>query len=111
MDFFAVEENRVLILAREGHKCFYCLRSLSADNHVIEHVVSRPTGNNGYRNVVAACRHCNNRKGNADAEDYLRFLYREAFISSDEFEQWLSHLQRLRDGELRPSLPQVSSPT
>ncbi len=26
MDFFAVEENRCLILAREAHKCFYCLR-------------------------------------------------------------------------------------
>jgi hypothetical protein len=106
MDFFAVEENRGLILAREGHKCFYCLRSLSPENHVIEHVSSRPEGNNGYRNVVAACRHCNNRKGKSDAEDFLRVLYREGFLSGDEFEQRVSHLQRLRAGELRPALPQ-----
>jgi hypothetical protein len=46
-DFFAVEENRSLILMREGHKCFYCLRALNADNYVIEHVCSRPEGNNG----------------------------------------------------------------
>lgn len=102
MDFFAVEENRSLILAREGHNCFYCLRSLNADNHVIEHVVSRPVGNNSYRNVVAACRQCNNRKGDSDAEDFLRVLYREGFLSGDEFEQRMSHLQRLRAGELRP---------
>jgi hypothetical protein len=105
MDFFTVEENRGLILLREGHKCFYCLRSLTAENHVIEHVVSRPSGDNSYRNVVAACRHCNNRKGDSDAEDFLRILYREAFLSGDEFEQRLSHLQRLRAGELRPAVP------
>jgi hypothetical protein len=104
MDFFAVEENRGLILAREGHKCFYCLHSLNANNHVIEHVVSRPAGNSGFRNVVAACRQCNNRKGDSEAEDFLRVLYREGFLSGEEFEQRVSHLQRLRAGELRPPL-------
>jgi 5-methylcytosine-specific restriction endonuclease McrA len=106
IDFFTVAENRTQILLREGHRCFYCLRSLSADNQVIEHVVSRPEGNNSYRNVVAACRSCNNRKGDSDAEDFFRVLYREAFLSSDEFEQRLAHLQRLRAGELRPAVPQ-----
>lgn len=105
MDFFAVEENRHLILAREGHKCFYCLRVLTAANLVIEHVISRPAGDNSYRNVVAACRQCNNRKGDSDAEDFLRVLYREGFLSSDDFEQRLSHLLRLRAGELRPAVP------
>ncbi|HTU93104.1 MAG TPA: HNH endonuclease signature motif containing protein [Gemmataceae bacterium] len=104
MDFFTDEANRKLILAREEHKCFYCLRRLKKENHVIDHVVSRPEGNNGYRNVVAACRDCNNRKGASDAEDFFRVLYREGFLSNDEFQQRLSHLQRLRAGELRPSL-------
>ena len=106
MDFFTDGPNRKLILAREGHKCFYCLRTLKQENHVIEHVVSRPTGNHSYRNVVAACRDCNNRKGASEAEDFLRALFREGFLSNDEFAQRLSHLQRLRAGELRPSLPQ-----
>jgi hypothetical protein len=105
MDFFAVEENRSLILAREEHKCFYCLRALNAENHVIEHVVSRPEGNDSYRNVVAACRQCNNRKGASVAEDFMRVLYREGLLSKDEFELRLSHLQRLRAGELRPPMP------
>ena len=105
MDFYAVEANRSLILAREGNKCFYCLRALNADNYVIEHVVSRPAGCNGYRNVVAACIQCNNRKGDSDAEDLLRVLYREGFLSNNDFEQRVSHLQRLRAGELRPELP------
>ena len=62
MDFFEVPENRVLILEREKHRCFYCLREINSDTHVMEHVVSRPEGNNSYRNIVAACRECNNRK-------------------------------------------------
>jgi hypothetical protein len=103
MDFFAVEENRQLILMREGRKCFYCLRVLTAGNYVIEHVVSRPAGNNSYRNVVAACRQCNNRKGDSEEEDFLRVLYREGFLSSDDFEERVSHLQRLRAGEPRPA--------
>lgn len=101
-DFFEVPENRGRILAREGHRCFYCLRQLTADNYVIEHVLSRPAGDNSYRNVVAACRQCNNRKGSSTAEDWLRTLYREALLEADDFQDRLSHLERLRAGEVKP---------
>jgi 5-methylcytosine-specific restriction endonuclease McrA len=102
MDFFEIPENRLLILSREGGRCFYCLRAIDANNYVIEHVVSQPAGTNGYRNVVAACRQCNNRKGSSTAEDLLRTLYRESLLSAEEFENRVSHLERLRTGELRP---------
>jgi hypothetical protein len=105
MDFFSTPENRVLILEREGHRCFYCLRGLTAENHVIEHVVSRPAGDNGYRNLVAACRECNNRKNDSSAEDYLRTLYRGAFLTPDEFQDRLLKLGQLRNGELKPIVP------
>jgi hypothetical protein len=112
IDFFGVAENRLLIFEREGGRCFYCLRSIDENNHVIEHVVSRPSGNNGYRNVVAACRQCNNRKGSVPAEDFLRTLYREKLLSADEFEGRISHLERLRAGELRPNVAvQALNPT
>lgn len=101
-DFFEVEGNRIRILAREGHRCFYCIRQLNDDNYVIEHVVSRPVGENGYRNVVASCRQCNNRKGSSSAEDWLRTLYREGFLEATAFQDRLSHLERLRMGELKP---------
>jgi Fe2+ or Zn2+ uptake regulation protein len=104
MDFFEIPANRILILEREEHHCFYCLHALTAENHVIEHVVSRPTGDNGYRNVVAACRECNNRKNDTGVEDYLRVLYRESFLSADELQDRLLKLGRLRNGELKPSL-------
>ncbi len=101
-DFFNVEENRARILMREGNRCFYCLRQLNGENYVIEHVVSRPMGDNTYRNVVAACRQCNNRKGASEVADWLRTLYRGGFLREAEFRERLSHLQRLSAGELKP---------
>ena len=103
-DFFDVEGNRLRIVAREGHRCFYCIRQLTDDNYVIEHVVSRPVGENGYRNVVAACRQCNNRKGSSGAEDWLRTLYREGLLDAKGFQDRVSHLERLRSGELKPEM-------
>lgn len=105
IDFFSVAENRLLILEREGHRCFYCVGALNGDNYVVEHVISRPAGTNSYRNVVASCRRCNNRKGESLAKDFLRTLYRESFLNAEDFEDRISHLERLQAGELRPELP------
>jgi hypothetical protein len=85
-DFFTVAENRQAILERENNLCFCCLRVLSDANYVIEHVVSRPVGDNSYRNVVAACLGCNNQKGDLEAEDFLRSLFRKGMLSVAEFE-------------------------
>ncbi|MEW6441156.1 MAG: HNH endonuclease [bacterium] len=87
---------------REGHRCFYCLRQLNRENYVIEHVVSRPLGGNGYRNVVAACRGCNNRKGSSTAEEWLRTLYRKGFLDARTFHERQSYFERLGAGELKP---------
>jgi len=102
MDFFNVPENRLAILEREKWKCFYCLKKLNEQNYVIEHVVSRPSGNDSYRNVVAACANCNNKKGAADANGFLQQLYREGYLKDGELEARLTLIQRLRAGELKP---------
>lgn len=104
MDFFTSTENRKLILERENWKCFYCLIELDENNHVIEHVVSRPKGNNSFRNVVASCRRCNNRKSETLAIDFLRGLYREGLLSAEDLETRVAYLERLNSGELRPTL-------
>jgi hypothetical protein len=104
VDFFDVPENRCLILEREENRCFYCLAKLDKNNHVIEHVISRPSGNNSYKNVVAACRQCNNRKNSMLAEDFLRMIYREGLLTADEFIGRQGHLERLSSGELKPKL-------
>ena len=104
VDFFEVPEHREAILQREQHRCFYCLRKIDAQSYVIEHVISRPVGDNSYRNVVAACRQCNNRKGAELAEELLRALYRDGLLSQEDFNDRMLQLNRLRQGELKPVL-------
>lgn len=110
LDFFNIPENRMLILQREDSKCFYCHRALNSSNYVIEHVISRPDGDSTYRNVVAACRDCNNRKGDTSAEDFIRSLYRKGYLKAQEMEGRLSQLQLLKGGELKPKLVDTKGP-
>lgn len=104
MDFFNVPENRVLLLEREHFKCFYTLQSLDKDNFIVEHVVSRPMGDNSYRNCVAASREANNKKGAGSAEDYVRRLFREGYLNEAEFQDRLHALSQLKAGLLKPPL-------
>jgi hypothetical protein len=104
-DFFAEPAYRGLILDRDGHRCFYCLKAVDQNNYVIEHVISRPIGTNSYRNLVASCRTCNNRKDAGLADDYLRLIYREGLLSLGEFQDRQHHLELLRQGELKPEWP------
>ena len=102
MDFFDDPVNRLLLLKRENYRCFYTLQKLDKDNFIVEHVVSRPTGNNSYRNCVAASREANNKKGATSAEDFLRRLYRESLLNESEFQGRMHALTQLKDGLLKP---------
>jgi 5-methylcytosine-specific restriction endonuclease McrA len=102
MDFFSVPANRALLLEREGNKCFYTLRPLTPDSFVVEHVISRPHGNNSYRNCVAASREVNNKKKASSAEDFFRRLLREGHLSDTEFADRMKALKLLKAGNLKP---------
>ena len=48
------------VLVRDGHRCGYCGGPAST----IDHILPRSRGGaNSWRNTVAACGHCNQRKG------------------------------------------------
>lgn len=105
LDFY--KDRRLLqsILEREDFKCFYTGRKISADNCYLDHVTPQAKGgNNSYRNIVAACFDANSMKNDKDADDFIRFLYREELITLVEFNSLKSKLVALRDGELAPSL-------
>jgi hypothetical protein len=104
MDFYSVPENRRLILEREEGRCFYCRRKVNESSSAFDHVAPRSVGNEGYRNVVASCRRCLNRKGDSHPEDLLRVLFREGFIRSDVLADRLRALDDLRVGKLKPAL-------
>ena len=66
--------------------------------------MSRPTGDNGYRNVVAASREANNRKGSMSADDFLRKLFRDGFLNEVEFEGRIKTLSLIKAGEIKPKV-------
>ena len=67
---------------------------------------SRPLGNNSYRNLVAASREANNKKGNSSAEDFLRRMYRDGYLNEQEFLGQLEKLEQLQAGTLKPTVEQ-----
>ena len=102
-------ENRTLrrfIHAREGGRCFYCLRRIERQQRCLDHVVPRAKlGRNSYRNLVSCCYECNMKKKDRPAEELLRWLYRERRLDNPEFNGRLRALDDLAAGKLKPLLP------
>ena len=64
---------RAAVLHRDGNKCVYCKRSGKRQQLELDHVVPRSNGGtNRYDNLVAACRPCNQKRGNQPIEQWLK---------------------------------------
>ena len=58
--------SRKNILLRDDYSCQYCGDDFDADELTLDHI--RPVSRGGadtWTNVVAACKHCNHKKGNS----------------------------------------------
>ncbi len=108
-DFLRTKTLRQAIHAREGGRCFYCLKQHTPSSKCIDHVVPRAQwGNNSYRNLVSCCRECNAQKGQCRADDFLRSLFRERKLTERELAGRLRALDALASGKLVPPLPSGS---
>ena len=64
---------RAAVLHRDGNKCVYCKRSGKRQQLELDHIVPRSNGGtNRYDNLVAACRPCNQKRGNQPIEQWLK---------------------------------------
>ena len=105
LDFLRSPALRQAIHAREGGKCFYCLRRIPRRSRCLDHVVPRAkSGQNSYRNLVSCCAPCNWQKKAHAAADFLRQLYREERLSAKDLSARLLAAQALAAGKLRPRL-------
>lgn len=105
VDFYNSRTLRHAIHAREGDRCFYCLRPLKARMKCLDHVVpSARWGINSYRNLVSCCVECNAQKGERSAIDFLRYLHRERRLTSRELDSRVHALDALVAGKLRPTV-------
>lgn len=105
VDFLQNEELREAIHAREGGRCFFCLRRVTPEGRCLDHVVPRvQMGRNSYRNLVSSCLECNSQKGERSAADFLRWIFREGKLTTAELKGQLRALEALAAGKLRPEV-------
>jgi HNH endonuclease len=111
VDFLTTKTLRQAIHAREGGRCFYCLKRHTPSSRCLDHVVPLArSGRNSYRNLVSCCRECNSEKGPCRAEDFLRSLFRERKLTERELAGRLRALDDLAAGKLPPPLPPAAPP-
>jgi hypothetical protein len=104
-DVMANRELREAIHRREGGRCFYCLRQVTRQTQALDHVVPRVRGGDGtYRNVVSCCAECNSEKGERNAEDFLRQLYRQRLLKPSESLDRMQALEALAKGKRKPTV-------
>lgn len=110
LDFYTNRKFVSVLLEREDHRCFYCLKGIRAESCELDHVVAQTNGkNNSYRNIVCSCHECNTTKQDQVAADFLRALYRKGTLSQAELENRLSVLEQLQQGKLVPNNGLVKS--
>tara|TARA_R100000008_G_scaffold81916_1_gene65615 strand:+ start:112 stop:612 length:501 start_codon:yes stop_codon:yes gene_type:complete len=62
--FFTLPSTRKNILLRDENRCQYCAKRFREADLTIDHVIPRSKGGKStWNNVVAACRPCNQKKG------------------------------------------------
>lgn len=106
IDFLQIQPRRHAIHAREGGRCFYCLRRLIRERRCLDHVVPQASlGSNSYRNLVSCCLDCNSLKAERHAVEFVRSLYRDRRLSAHELTGRLRALDDLAAGKLIPPTP------
>jgi len=56
--------NRQNVLWRDQNRCQYCSKIFATENLTIDHVIPKSRGGNKtWKNLVAACKKCNQKKG------------------------------------------------
>jgi len=105
IDFFKDPKYRESIFKRENGVCFYCLKKVTKENCVLDHMVSQANGgDNTYRNIVAACHECNAWKRDMNGSDFIRNLYRRGILNLKDLEQRLKTINLLQNGKLKPDV-------
>lgn len=105
VDFFTGRRHVAPLLAREGGRCFYCLKALTVDTTELDHLIPQAQDLvNSYRNIVTSCHGCNKLKGETVADDFVRRLYRDGVLNGSELQERLAAIAAVQAGERVPEL-------
>jgi 5-methylcytosine-specific restriction endonuclease McrA len=76
--FHSMTPNRANIIWRDQNTCQYCSKECESKVLTIDHVIPRSRGGeNTWKNLVAACKKCNQKKGNRTPKEANMVLLRE----------------------------------
>jgi len=105
INFYSDPKYRAAILKRENGECFYCLKKITIENYVLDHLVSQVNGgDNSYRNIVAVCHECNSKKAGKNGDDFVRSLYRDGILSQKDLEKRLAAIEGIVSGKIKPEV-------
>tara|TARA_Y100001963_G_C6621778_1_gene372053 strand:+ start:271 stop:783 length:513 start_codon:yes stop_codon:yes gene_type:complete len=78
--FTTVACKRVNVIWRDENQCQYCANHFPSDKLTIDHILpSSRGGKNTWLNLVAACKKCNQKKGNKTPKEAGMILIRKPF--------------------------------
>jgi 5-methylcytosine-specific restriction endonuclease McrA len=91
------------LLERDNGRCIYCLKKVTAEKGVLDHIRSQAQGgDNSYRNIAVSCHECNSRKGEIEAIDFIRSLYRNDILTETEFHERKEFIEKITTGITKP---------
>jgi hypothetical protein len=103
LDFYKGRRYLTSLLERDGNRCIYCLKHLTSEKSVLDHIVSlAKAGDNSYRNIAVSCHDCNSKKGETDSVEFVRALYRSDVLTEAEFQERKDYIQKVRSGTVKP---------
>ena len=76
MTIYKAKEKKEKLRKRQRNKCYWCGEQMNNRQYdrreiTLDHIVPKSKGGLAVReNLVAACRECNERRGNMDATDF-----------------------------------------
>ena len=96
--FTVMSCNRANILQRDQYQCQYCSKICESANLTLDHVYPKSRGgDNGWENLVTACKKCNQKKGNKTLSESGMRLIRKPFKPK------VNILRSLTENQISPS--------
>ncbi len=105
LDFYKRRQYLESLLERDSNRCIYCLKKVTAEKCVLDHIKAQAIGgDNFYRNIAISCHECNSRKGEVEAIDFIRSLYRNDILTEQEFHERKEYIEKVTTGIIKPCL-------
>ncbi len=94
--FNALHCNRKSIFARDNHICQYCEKSFGDKELTLDHILPKSRGGDKiWTNIVAACKKCNQKKGNKRPDEAGMTLMKTPRKPKNSFFDSKSNIQQI----------------